>query len=72
MVKWGWKVRENVRGEPKADEEVRVESELTMYFGGVGAALTSYDGRLEAVADPRRDGVTRVVDAARPPADPAA
>lgn len=54
------------------DEEVRVESELTMYFGGVGAALTAADGGLDAVADPRRDGVTRVVDAVRPPAGPAA
>jgi len=44
------------------DEEVRVEEELSMYFGGVGAALTRADGSLEAVADPRRDGVSRVVD----------
>jgi gamma-glutamyltranspeptidase/glutathione hydrolase len=43
------------------DEEVRVEDEPTMYFGGVGAALTRADGRLEAVADPRREGVARVV-----------
>ncbi len=54
------------------DEEVRVEEELTMYFGGVGAALTSYDGALEAVADPRREGVTRIVDAGPAPAGPAA
>ncbi len=51
------------------DEEVRVEEELTMYFGGVGAALTSYGGGLEAVADPRREGVSRIVDAGGPPAD---
>lgn len=43
------------------DEEVRVEDEPSMYFGGVGAALTTADGHLEAVADPRREGVGRVV-----------
>ena len=43
------------------DEDVRREGELTMYFGGVGAALTRADGSLEAVADPRREGVARVV-----------
>lgn len=43
------------------DEDVRVEEELTMYFGGVGAALTRADGTLEAVADPRREGEGRVV-----------
>ncbi|MCP3422480.1 gamma-glutamyltransferase [Nocardioides pinisoli] len=49
------------------DEDVRVEDELSMYFGGVGAALTRPDGHLEAVADPRRDGVARVVGVSRPP-----
>ncbi len=43
------------------DEEVRVEDELSMYYGGVGAALTGADGHLEAVADPRREGVARLV-----------
>ena len=43
------------------DEEVRVEHELSMYFGGVGASLVDADGRLDAVADPRREGVARVV-----------
>ena len=43
------------------DEDVRREGELTMYFGGVGAALTRTGGLLEAVADPRREGVARVV-----------
>jgi gamma-glutamyltranspeptidase/glutathione hydrolase len=32
------------------DEEVRVEHEPSMYYGGVGAALTRADGSLEAVA----------------------
>ncbi|MCF6377068.1 gamma-glutamyltransferase family protein [Nocardioides KLBMP 9356] len=44
------------------DEDVRVEDEPTMYFGGVGAALTTADGALDAVADPRREGVSAVVD----------
>ncbi len=54
------------------DEEVRVEEALSMYYGGVGAALTRSDRGLEAVADPRREGVARIVDGVRPPADPAA
>ena len=47
------------------DEDVRVEHEPTMYFGGVGAALTTYDGALQAVADPRREGVTRITPGPR-------
>ena len=47
------------------DEEVRREEELTMYYGGVGVALTRADGRLEAVADPRRAGVSRVIPGRR-------
>jgi gamma-glutamyltranspeptidase/glutathione hydrolase len=43
------------------DEDVRVEEEPSMYFGGVGAALTRADGGLEAVADPRREGVARSI-----------
>ena len=43
------------------DEDVRREDEPTMYFGGVGAALTRADGSLDAVADPRREGEARVV-----------
>lgn len=46
------------------DEDVRVEDDLTMYFGGVAAALALPDGSLEAVADPRREGVARVVGGA--------
>ena len=54
------------------DEDVRVEDEPTMYYGGVGAALTRSDGDLEAVADPRREGVARIVDAPVGPEGPAA
>lgn len=45
----------------QADEELKVESELSMYFGGVGASLLRADGRLVAAADPRRDGAVRLV-----------
>ena len=54
------------------DEDVRVEDEPTMYYGGVGAALTRSAGDLEAVADPRREGVARIVDAPARPEGPAA
>ena len=37
----------------------------SMYFGGVGAALTTYAGALEAVADPRREGVARITPGRR-------
>ncbi len=47
------------------DEEVRVEDEPSMYYGGVGAALTGADGHLEAVADPRREGVSRLIPGRR-------
>ena len=33
-----------------------------LYFGGVHAVLRHPDGRVEAVGDPRRDGIGRVVD----------
>ena len=46
------------------DEDVRIEDELSMYFGGVGAALATSGGHLEAVADPRRAGIAEVVDPA--------
>ncbi len=39
---------------------VRQFPELSMYFGGVGAALLHRDARLEAAADPRRTGGTTV------------
>lgn len=54
------------------EEEIRVEEELSMYYGGVGAALARSDGVLEAVADPRREGIARLVDGVRPSGDPAA
>ncbi len=42
-------------------EQVKIEDpgEPTMYFGGVAAAML-VDGRLDAAADPRRDGATRI------------
>jgi gamma-glutamyltranspeptidase/glutathione hydrolase len=45
----------------RSDEEIKVETDLSMYFGGVGAAVTGPDGSLDAVADPRRNGATRIV-----------
>jgi gamma-glutamyltranspeptidase / glutathione hydrolase len=53
--------RVHVHHAGRADEDLRVETDLTMYFGGVGAAMTEVDGALAAVADPRRNGVARVV-----------
>jgi gamma-glutamyltranspeptidase/glutathione hydrolase len=40
---------------------VKVEDDLTMYYGGVAATLRRPDGRLVAAADPRRDGAVRLV-----------
>lgn len=45
----------------RPDEEIKVEDELTMYFGGVGAAMRHPDGELEVAADPRREGAVRIV-----------
>jgi gamma-glutamyltranspeptidase/glutathione hydrolase len=53
--------RVHVHRAGRPDEDIRIETDLTMYFGGVGAALTRPDGGLEAMADPRRNGVSRVV-----------
>ncbi len=58
--------RVHVHRAGRADEVVRRETELSMYFGGVGAALTQPDGHLLAAADPRRDGAVRLVRGARP------
>jgi gamma-glutamyltranspeptidase/glutathione hydrolase len=53
--------RVHVHRARRTDEQIRIETDLTMYFGGVSAALTGADGALDAVADPRRNGVSRVV-----------
>ncbi|WP_293782342.1 gamma-glutamyltransferase [uncultured Aeromicrobium sp.] len=45
------------------DEELKIEHEPSMYFGGVGATLRDHEGRLHAAADPRREGATRIVTA---------
>lgn len=41
---------------PEIELPVTVFPSLVMYFGGVGAAVSHRDGRLEAAADPRREG----------------
>jgi gamma-glutamyltranspeptidase/glutathione hydrolase len=43
------------------EEVVKVETDLTMYFGGVGATIAHPGGHLVAAADPRRDGAVRLV-----------
>jgi gamma-glutamyltranspeptidase/glutathione hydrolase len=53
--------RVHVHRAGRPDEEIKVETDLTMYFGGVGVALTGARGVLDAVADPRRNGVARIV-----------
>lgn len=45
-------------------EEIKTETDLTMYYGGVAATLRQPDGHLVAAADPRRDGAVRLVHAA--------
>ncbi len=42
----------------------RTHEEITMYFGGVGAALRHPDGHLEAAADPRREAATAISEPA--------
>ena len=42
-----------------ADEEIKVETDLTMYYGGVAATLREPGGHMTAAADPRRDGAVR-------------
>jgi gamma-glutamyltranspeptidase / glutathione hydrolase len=53
--------RVHVHRAGRPDEQIKVETDLTMYFGGVGAALAGSHGELDAVADPRRNGVARIV-----------
>ena len=51
--------RVHVHRAGRDDEEIKIETERTMYYGGVGAALLRPDGVLEAAADPRREGAVR-------------
>lgn len=53
--------RVHVHRAGREDEVVMRESELSMYYGGVAATLVHPDGRLEAAADPRRDGAVRLL-----------
>jgi gamma-glutamyltranspeptidase/glutathione hydrolase len=53
--------RVHVHRAGRTDEQIKVETDLSMYFGGVAAALTGPDGNLDAVADPRRNGAARIV-----------
>lgn len=53
--------RVHVHRAGRPDEDVKVEREPTMYYGGVGVTLRRPDGRLAAAADPRRDGAVRLV-----------
>jgi gamma-glutamyltranspeptidase/glutathione hydrolase len=55
--------RVHVHRAGRDDEVVREETEPTMYFGGVGAALVDAAGHLVAAADPRREGAVRIVPA---------
>ncbi|MGA8246343.1 MAG: gamma-glutamyltransferase [Nocardioides sp.] len=54
--------RVHVHRAGRPDEVVRRESELSMYFGGVGATLVDADGGLVAAGDPRRAGAVRLVE----------
>ncbi|MEO6472215.1 MAG: gamma-glutamyltransferase [Aeromicrobium sp.] len=47
-------------------EEIKRETNLTMYFGGVAATLREPDGHMIAAADPRRDGAVRLVQGRNP------
>ena len=53
--------RVHVHRAGRTDEQIKLETDLSMYFGGVAAALTGPDGDLDAVADPRRNGAARIV-----------
>ncbi|MRJ76319.1 gamma-glutamyltransferase [Aeromicrobium sp. SMF47] len=58
--------RVHVHRAGRPDEVVRTETDLTMYYGGVGATLRRPDGHLVAAADPRRDGAVRLVHGPAP------
>lgn len=51
----------------RADEVVKLETDLSMYYGGVAATQRRGDGHLVAAADPRRDGAIRLVRATDAP-----
>jgi gamma-glutamyltranspeptidase/glutathione hydrolase len=53
--------RVHVHRAGRTDEQIRIETDLSMYFGGVGAAVTGPDGDLDAASDPRRTGAARIV-----------
>ncbi len=53
--------RRHVHRAGRPDEIIRVETDPTMYYGGVAATLRQADGHLVAAADPRRDGAVRLV-----------
>jgi len=53
--------RVHVHRAGRTDEVVKVETEPSMYYGGVGATLAKPDGHLVAAADPRREGAVRLV-----------
>ena len=55
--------RVHVHRAGRPDEDVKVETTPSMYYGGVGVTLRKPDGRLVAAADPRRDGAVRLVHA---------
>jgi gamma-glutamyltranspeptidase/glutathione hydrolase len=55
--------RVHVHRAGRPDEEVKIETEPSMYYGGVGVTLRRPDGQLIAAADPRRDGAVRLVHA---------
>lgn len=55
--------RVHVHRAGRPEEVVKTETDLTMYYGGVGATLRRHDGHLVAAADPRRDGAIRLVRA---------
>ncbi|MCW2829880.1 MAG: gamma-glutamyltransferase [Aeromicrobium sp.] len=55
--------RVHVHRAGRPGEVVKVETDLTMYYGGVAATLRRANGHLVAAADPRRDGAVRLVRA---------
>ena len=54
--------RVHVHRPGRPDEQVRQETDLTMYYGGVGATVVNAEGQLVAAADPRREGAVRLVE----------